>query len=187
MVSPAALPDARLVARCREGDAAAWNELVERFSRYVYAIVVQAFRLRDHDAEDVFQEVFAKVYENLGQLRDDAAVRPWLAQLTRRACIDRLRASPREELPVEDLEVQAADTLAFVDEALAVREGLARLSPECQEVLDRFFARDESYRTISAALDLPSGTIASRISRCLARLRDELGEESGAAGRLDDR
>jgi RNA polymerase sigma factor (sigma-70 family) len=168
-----ATSDATLVARCRGGDQSAWSELVERFSRYVYAIVAQGFRLPDADAEDVFQEVFAKAYEHLGRLRDDDAVRPWLAQLTRRACIDRLRAAARER-PVEDAELEPAEldeTLARLDEALAVREALAQLSESCREILDRFFARDESYRTIGEALDLPSGTIASRISRCLERLR----------------
>src|SRR5213596_2105372 len=90
------MSDGQLVARCRTGDPAAWNELVERFSRYVYAICVQAFRLGPHDAEDVFQEVFARVYEHLGRLRNDDAIRPWIAQLTRRLCIDRLRAGGRE-------------------------------------------------------------------------------------------
>ena len=90
------LTDAQLVERCRAGEAAAWNELVERFSRYVYAISVRAFGLSEADAEDVFQDVFARTFERLDSLRDDAAVRPWLAQLTRNACIDRLRAgSPR--------------------------------------------------------------------------------------------
>src|SRR6266702_4400100 len=98
------LSDSELVARCRSGDQQAWAELVDRFSRYVYAISVQAFRLPDADAEDVFQEVFARAYEHL----------------------------------------------------------------------DGFFARDESYRTIGEALDLPAGTIASRISRCLRRLREFL-------------
>ena len=89
--------DARLVARCRAGDDDAWRELVERFSRYVYAIAVQAYRLPASDAEDVFQEVFARAYENLSKLRDDNAIRPWLAQLTRRLCLDTLRASSREQ------------------------------------------------------------------------------------------
>jgi len=88
--------DAELVGRCRAGDAAAWNELVERFSRYVYAICTQGFRLGEHDAEDVFQDVFTRVYTHLDRLRDDEAFRPWLAQLTRRTCIDRLRSGGRE-------------------------------------------------------------------------------------------
>ena len=168
------LSDAQLVGRCRAGDAAAWNELVERFSRYVYAIAVRVYRLADHDAEDVFQDVFARTYERLGSLRDDAAIRPWLAQLTRNACVDRLRASAREQ-PADELPVEEADAmLEQLDEALAVREELDALSGDCREILDRFFARDESYRAIGDALDLPAGTIASRISRCLGKLRERL-------------
>jgi RNA polymerase sigma factor (sigma-70 family) len=170
------LSDRELVARCRAGDEAAWAELVERFSRYVYAICTQAFRLPAADAEDVFQEVFARAYQRLDSLRDDAAVRPWLAQLTRRLCIDRLRAASRE-LPSGEEDVEAAgseETLALLEEALDLHEALATMPEHCQEILDRFFARDESYRTIGEALDLPAGTIASRISRCLTRLRGQL-------------
>ncbi len=173
--------DAQLVARCRAGDHEAWRELVERFSRYVYAIALQAFNLPEHDAEDVFQEVFARAYEHLHKLRDDEAIRPWLAQLTRRLCIDRLRAGSAELLE-EDFEVpDADDTIGKLDEARAVHEALAALPDNCQEILDRFFTRDESYRTIGEALDLPSGTIASRISRCLTKLRSEMeGRNLGA-------
>src|SRR3954469_10003223 len=178
------LSDRELVARCRAGDQQAWRELVERFSRYVYAIAVQAFRLPEPDAEDVFQEVFARAYQHLDKLRDDSAVRPWLAQLTRRLCIDRLRAGARER-PVAEEELEgkvADDTLAQLDEALTVHEALAAAPEHCREILDRFFAQDESYKTIGEALDLPSGTIASRISRCLTRLREHLeGRKDGAA------
>jgi RNA polymerase sigma factor (sigma-70 family) len=182
MTSPAALSDAQLVERCRAGDEAAWHELVERFSRFVYAIAVRAFRLSHHDADDVFQDVFAKAYQNVGRLRDDDALRPWLAQLTRRTCLDRLRASRPEEALSEEEPDGTEDVLARLDEALTVREALTTLSPDCREILDRFFARDESYRTIGEALELPPGTIASRISRCLSRLRDELqGRNQGVA------
>jgi RNA polymerase sigma factor (sigma-70 family) len=167
--------DATLVARCRAGDHTAWSELVERFSRYVYAISVQAFRLSEHDAEDVFQDVFMRAYQHLDRLRDDEAVRPWLAQMTRRLCIDRLRAAAREAPADAELEPAGVDeTIATLDEALAVHDALAASPGHCREVLDRFFCRDESYRTIGEALDLPAGTIASRISRCLARLREFL-------------
>jgi RNA polymerase sigma factor (sigma-70 family) len=168
--------DAQLVARCRSGDEDAWRELVDRFSRYVYAIIVQAFRLPEHDAEDVFQEVFARAYQNLHKLQNDESIRPWLAQLTRRLCIDTLRAGKREGPGEEELAepVDAEDTITKLDEALAVHEALATLPENCQEILDRFFARDESYRSIGEALELPSGTIASRISRCLVKLRHEL-------------
>ncbi len=176
------LTDAQLVARCRAGDHDAWRELVERFSRYVYAISVQAFKLPEHDAEDVFQEVFARAYEHLHKLRDDEAIRPWLAQLTRRLCIDRLRAGSQEQPADEVLEPPGTDDeVSRIDEAMAVHDALATLSGNCQEILDRFFARDESYRTIADALDLPSGTIASRISRCLTKLRSHLEGRNGVS------
>src|SRR6188472_4454267 len=169
----ASLSDAALVARCRTGDENAWAELVNRFSRYVYAIATQGFSLRADDAEDVFQEVFARTYQHLDRLRDDAAIRPWIAQLTRRLSIDKIRAGSREQLSDEDIEPAGLDdTVDRLDDALAVREAMGDLSESCQEILDRFFARDESYQTIGEALEIPSGTIASRISRCLAKLRE---------------
>jgi RNA polymerase sigma factor (sigma-70 family) len=168
--------DAELVSRCREGDELAWNALVERFSRYVYAICAQGFRLGSQDAEDVFQEVFARVYQHLDRLRSDDAIRPWIAQLTRRLCIDRLRGAGREgPAELEELEASSVDeTLAGLDEAMTVRAGLDAVGEPCREILDRFFCRDESYKAIGEALDLPAGTIASRISRCLGKLRSEL-------------
>ncbi|HZO61822.1 MAG TPA: sigma-70 family RNA polymerase sigma factor [Gaiellaceae bacterium] len=167
-------PDEHLVGRCLDGDDAAWSELVERYSRYVYAICSQGYRLQGHDAEDAFQEVFLRIYDRLGTLRDPGALRPWIAQLTRRVCLDRLASARREE--PSDLEPAGIATIVEeLDDALAVRQALGELSVECQEVLDRFFCRDESYRTIGEELQLPAGTIASRISRCLARLRERFG------------
>ena len=172
---------ADLLARCRAGDNRAWCEFVERYSRYVYAIAVRGFRLQDADAEDVFQDVFFRAYEHLGDVRSDDAVKPWLAQLTRRLCVDRLRARARER-PEEFLPDAVDETLADLDQALAVHAALGSLPERCGEILDRFFARDESYRTIAAELGLPQGTIASRISRCLRRLREMLEGRSSGAG-----
>ena len=173
-LTTAEISDAALVARCRVGDDDAWRELVDRFSRYVYAIAVQGFRLGQQEAEDVFQDVFARVYERLDSLRDDEAVRPWIAQLTRRVCIDRLRSGSREsDADLDELpELPAEDSLTALEEAFDVHEAMAELPENCQVILDRFFARDESYRTIGDTLGLPAGTIASRISRCLDKLRD---------------
>jgi hypothetical protein len=62
-----------LVERCRHGDREAWRDLVEEYSRYVYAIIMRGYRLSESDAEDVFQDVFARVFERLETLRDDDA------------------------------------------------------------------------------------------------------------------
>ena len=168
------LSDAALVERCRAGDSEAWDELVERFSRYVYAIAVRGFRLAEEDAEDVFQDVFTRIYTRLDSLRDEGALRPWIAQLTRRACLDSIARRGREQPAEETLADEGRDEIAEIDEAFAVREAMATLPDVCNDILDRFFAQDQSYRTISAELDLPAGTIASRIARCLQKLREKL-------------
>ncbi len=171
------LSDRDLVRACREGSERAWAELVQRFSRYVYAIASQAYRLADHDADDVFQEVFARTYEHLGRLRDDEAIRPWIGQLTRRLAIDRLRALSREQPEADALDVAERPEepeLERIELALAVHAAMATLPEHCQEILDRFFAQEQSYQEISSALEIPMGTIASRISRCLTKLRERL-------------
>ena len=129
----------------------------------------------EQDAEDVFQEVFARAFERLSELRSDDAVRPWLAQLTRRLCIDRLRLLARDTTSETDPdERDVDDVLATLDDAMTVRAALDKVGDPCREILDRFFCRDESYRTIGDHLEIPAGTIASRISRCLDKVRSEL-------------
>lgn len=179
MIGSVVLTDTELVERCRAGDEAAWRALVERYGRYVHAIVSRVYRLQGADAEDAFQEIFARVYERLGSLRNAEALRPWIAQTARRCCVDRIRTHDGEVLTDAVPEEEANDELALLDEALDLRELLGSLSGDCAEILDRFFCRDESYHTIAAALDLPSGTIASRISRCLTRLRGILEQRDG--------
>jgi RNA polymerase sigma factor (sigma-70 family) len=172
------LTDEELVRRCRAGDPCAWNVLVERHSRYVHGLLRHGFRLEGHAAEDVFQEVFTRVYLRLDSVRDAGALRAWIGQVTRHAALDWLRKHSQEVLVEEAPDEHAYDEpLAAVEQAMIVRDAVANLAEHQQEILDRFFARDESYRTIALALDLPPGTIASRISRALAALRRELEED----------
>ena len=164
--------DAELIARCRDGDQSAWEALVRRHSALVAAIVRGGFRLSPADAEDVFQEVFTRLYVRLGSIREGDAVRGWIAQVARNAALDQIRRSGREVVTGEPLDESAFDEpLGGVEEALSVRAALSQLPAHQQEILDRFFARDESYDTIGAELGIPPGTIASRISRALAALR----------------
>jgi len=177
--------DAELIAGCRAEDDAAWTLLVERYARYVHAILARAYRLAPRVAEDAFQDVFARVHEQLPKLRDDAAFRPWLAQLTRRVAIDALRASTCDRTDdgelIEYLDIAADDAIAELEEALTVRAAIENLPEQCADVLDRCFAREESYATIGAALGIPPGTIANRISRCLARVRRNLESRAAAS------
>jgi RNA polymerase sigma-70 factor (ECF subfamily) len=170
-----AVDDAALVRRCRAGDEGAWRELVERYSRYVYAIVNRGYRLDEYAAQDVFQEVFARTYERLGELRDPSALRPWIAQLTRRLAVDHVRAD-REIPGLDELQISDAteDPIGELESALNVEQMLGTLPEQFREVLERFFVRGEAYETIAAELDISAGTVASRISRGLEKLRGTL-------------
>jgi RNA polymerase sigma-70 factor (ECF subfamily) len=176
--------DAELVRRCRAGERSAWRELVDRYTVYVYAIA-RRHGLSTDRTEDVVQEVFTRVYTRLGTLQDDGALRPWIAQMTRHAAIDRLR-SDTHELPVGSAApgVAAARDLDRINEAMVVQEALRELPPMLRDTLERFFVHDESYRTIAGALALAPGTVASRISRGLSLLRSALeGDAVATDGR----
>jgi RNA polymerase sigma factor (sigma-70 family) len=174
--------DAELIARCRHGDETAWLELVRGFAPYVHAITVRGYRLSEDDAEDVFQEVFLRIWTHLDQLRSDDAVRPWIGQLTRRISIDRLRSRARE-VSREEVDSPAAvaaaeDALALIDEALTLRQAIARLPRIQQEMIERAFVRGETHATIAAALGIAEGTVASRICRARQRLHTQLMERA---------
>ena len=139
----------------------------------MFAICSQGYRLKGADAEDAFQDVFVRVYGRLGSLRNPEALRPWIAQLDAAGLPRPDRKRHGRSRPTSSRPASTA-TIEELDDAFAVREALEELPEECQEVLDRFFCRDESYRTIGEELGIPSGTIASRISRCLGRLRQRL-------------
>jgi RNA polymerase sigma factor (sigma-70 family) len=166
--------DARLVRRCRAGDEAAWTAIVERFSSYVYAITIR-YGLSDDRAQDVYQDVFSRAYRHLDSLRDDGALKPWIAQLARRAAVDRLRADGRgRSSPGADAMGREDQGLEQIELAMTVHRALEELPPQYGEALRRFFIYDQSYRTIGAALGIPPGTVASRISRGLSLLRATL-------------
>jgi RNA polymerase sigma factor (sigma-70 family) len=168
---------ADLVARCRRGDRDAWPDFVARFAPYVHAIAVRGYRLSEQDGEDVFQEVFLRAWTQIDTLRDDAAIRPWLGQLTRRLAIDRIRARTREAAR-DDLDtlhhVPSADLLAGLDESLTVRDAIERMPGIHRDVVDRFFVEGQSHATIAADLGIAEGTVASRIARARERLRMNL-------------
>src|ERR671935_2378586 len=122
--------DAEIVAACRRGDQDAWRSLVERMDRYVLGIIRHGYRMSMEDAEDVFQEVFTKAYRALGDLRDDEAIRPWLAGIARRTCLSRIRSRRDETVELADDEEDVTDALELVERAMDVDAALLRLAPE---------------------------------------------------------
>ncbi len=168
-----------LVIRASGSDQRAWDEIVERYSPLVWSICAR-FRLSKHDTEDVGQNVWLLLVEQLGKLREPAALAGWLATTTRRECLRVAIAARRSEQQGTRLD----DALQFVDDAVideeiltaernaALRAALAELPPRCQQLLGMLVSDPpHSYAEISASLGIPVGSIGPKRARCLERMR----------------
>jgi RNA polymerase sigma-70 factor, ECF subfamily len=121
--------------------------------------------------------VFLRAWTRLDSLRDDAAIQPWLGQLTRRLAIDRLRSRAREAIrdDLDDLRyVPTEDPLDALEDAMMIREAIDSLPDIHRDIVDRFFVEEQSYATIAAELGIAEGTVSSRICRAVDRLRLQL-------------
>jgi len=169
-----------LVVRATEGEQAAWDEIVERFSPLVWSIC-RRFRLSDADAHDVGQNVWLRLVEYLPSLREPAALPGWLATTTRRECLrvqrlswqhEKQLAQPEIDLPADEETTQVDRWLIADERDSALRTAFAQLGKRCQQLL-AMLMRDppEPYAKISTDLSIPVGSIGPSRARCLDQLR----------------
>ncbi|BCJ52223.1 RNA polymerase sigma factor [Actinoplanes sp. NBRC 14428] len=181
------LDDATAAGRARDGDLDAYEVLVARWTApaHRFAVLLGA----GVDADDVVQEAFVKAYRQLGRYRGESGFRPWLfsivANETRNLHRSRkrrdglaLRAAAREE--AEPLSPDPADLTLAVERRRQLVDQVRLLDFREREVLVCRYFLDLSEAETAEALDIPKGTVKSRTSRALARLRDRLGEVAGA-------
>jgi RNA polymerase sigma factor (sigma-70 family) len=178
-----------LVTHAAGGDQDAWHELVDRYAPLVYTICTR-YRLSNHDIEDVGQNVWLLLVEQLGKLREPAALPGWLATTTARECLRVVTAGHKSERLGTGLD----DAVLFVDDAVideeilmaernaALRAAFAELPPRCQKLLSMLLSDPpHSYVEIHTELDIPVGSIGPQRARCLDRLR-----RSSALGALGE-
>lgn len=184
---------AQLLRGARDGDASCWDTLVARHTSTLWA-VARSFRLADADAADVVQATWLRLLEHLDTIREPDRLGSWLATTARRESLRVLRYAGRH-LPSEDAALDRADPVAEPLEASLVREerdavlwrALGSLPARCRQLL-RVLAADPppSYEQVSAALDMPVGSIGPTRGRCLAKLRGALTDAAGGGGRPED-
>jgi RNA polymerase sigma factor (sigma-70 family) len=174
-------PVADLVKRARGGDQRAWDAIVERFAPLVWSIC-RRYRLSGADADDAGQAVWLQLVDQIGRIRDPAALPGWLATTTRRECGRLVRAAQRAlpagyvldvgAIPDERAATAADDELLAAEQHAALRQALAQLPASCQDLL-ALLAADPPlpYAQISARLGIPVGSIGPSRSRCLDKLR----------------
>jgi len=165
-----------LVTRARAGDKAAWDLIVDRYAPLIWA-VCRRHRLSGADAEDVGASVWLRLVENLGGLREPAALPGWLATTTRRECLFFLGQRDRQ-VPVEDLDLgsdsgPASDEMLLIQERRdALRQAFSGLPERCKRLLSMLFSEPPMrYAEISATLEMAVGAIGPNRQRCLDQLR----------------
>jgi RNA polymerase sigma-70 factor (ECF subfamily) len=179
-----------LVRRCVGGDAAAWEEIVQRYHRRIYNVCYR-FAGDAENAHDLTQEVFIKMYRTLHTYEaGKGAFMTWVTTITRNLLVDHFRKSkgdritdsldsmPSEHEDAQPLSAKIADTRGLApDAAVQSREtremvhlALQKLSPELREAVILRDLQDMDYREIATALRVPEGTVKSRINRGRAEL-----------------
>lgn len=174
--------EAQLVQRCLAGDETAWEDLVKSHTRRVYSVCYR-FTSSDAEAQDLTQDVFVRVFRTLASFRSgEGSFVVWLSRLTRNLLIDHYRRTKLERstdsiedrLPVLE---QKTEIASRTDHILAGREAsevlqaaLGKLSPELREAVILRDIEEIEYKEIARILNVPEGTVKSRINRGRAEL-----------------
>lgn len=174
--------DSQIVARCLAGDQGAWEDLIRTHTRRVYAICYR-FTSRDNEAQDLTQDVFLRVFKTLVSFRaGEGSFSVWLTRLTRNLLIDHYRRTKLERAS-DSIEDQLAvleeknSLHSRTDGMLAGREAsellqgaLEKLSPELREAVILRDLEELEYKDIAKVLNVPEGTVKSRLNRGRAEL-----------------
>ena len=181
---------ASLLRRCLAGDAAAWEEIVQRYERRIYNLCYRFAGSADN-AQDLTQEVFIKMYRTLSSYDvERGAFVTWVTSMTRNLLVDHFRKTKHDRMtdsidassiPDQDDSPTLADQLqtkaAPPDSTVQSREAqemvhnaLQKLSPELREAVILRDLQDRDYREIAEVLRVPEGTVKSRINRGRAEL-----------------
>jgi RNA polymerase sigma-70 factor (ECF subfamily) len=186
------VPDERdLVARCRKGDDEAWRQMVDHMGQKVYSVAYH-FTLKREDAEELSQEIFLKIFENLHRYDGSFPLAAWVLSVARNLCIDRYRRRKRERsfrfVPDDAVApmLQSGDDPA----AEAIKKertkllfwALAEIPEDLAEILILRDLEGLAYEEIGKALDLPDGTVKSRLFRARAEVARKVRERHESSG-----
>jgi RNA polymerase sigma-70 factor, ECF subfamily len=191
-VSTVCVSDADLVTRARQGDPAAFGELVDRHRAAVYRAALAALR-SPADAEDAAQDAFLLAFRRLDSFRGDASFKTWLLTITWHQAINRRRgmaavwrrmATPKTEDEAEAAMAGMASSGPSPEQAAAqeqlrrgIRAAIAALTPKLRDALLLAQSGDYTYEEIGAMLDAPLGTIKWRVSEARRLVRKRLHEQ----------
>jgi RNA polymerase sigma-70 factor (ECF subfamily) len=165
-----------LVVRCQLGEPAAFDELIARWHAPLWRFL-RRMTNDDDSAAEIVQDTWLRVLRAIGRLQDGARLQPWLFAIARRALMDRLRqkyAAPRLA-PIEEADITAEpDARDLEAESRLLHEELDALPVVEREVLALFYLQELSLTELAQVLDVPVGTVKSRLFRARRLLRERL-------------
>ncbi len=173
-----------LIARIQSGDDDAFLHLIERYKRLVYNVVFRMVQ-NDADREDLCQDIFVKVYQNLGGFQYESKLSTWIARIAYNTCINALK---KKKVPLYDDHALEGDSLEKVtansekpDEVTEERDLSARLQREIEKlpakyktILTLYHVEEMSYAEIAEIMNLPEGTVKSYLFRARKLLKEHL-------------
>jgi RNA polymerase sigma factor (sigma-70 family) len=171
-----------MVVAAGDGDQAAWSDLVARFRGRVIR-VARTYGLDAHQADDVAQETWLRLYRSLGSVRDPYALGAWIETTARRESLRALLGRGREELTGEDVGVDGpapddSDDGMLEERKAALARGLGKLNRRQRALMESLLAEPApSYADVSQRIGIPIGSIGPTRGRCVKRLRQELAPE----------
>lgn len=180
--------ESELIRAARAGDAEAFDRLVEAHYRSVYNTAYRMLRIPGA-AADATQATFVRVYEAISSFRGDASFSTWLYRITMNVCLDELRrrknqplslteeddeGEPAGERDMPDLSEEPASTTEQRELQELVHEAIGRLTEDFRTVIVLYDIRGLSYQEISEVLEIPLGTVKSRLNRARQALREEM-------------
>jgi RNA polymerase sigma-70 factor (ECF subfamily) len=169
-----------LVLRCHRGDRAALEELVVTWEHRLFYFL-RRLGSEEPDAWDLLQETWLRVLRGIGSLKEPSNLAPWLYRIARNAAINHgqaraLRRERREELP-PPAETQEDPGPRNLDDAEQVHHGLLQLALPQREVLSLYFLESMTVEQIAQVLEVPPGTVKSRLYHAKRGLRAVLAKE----------
>lgn len=175
--------DAELVKACRRGDETAWNDLVDRYQRLIFAIPRRA-GLSEEQAADILQEVFLTLFEKLDDIEQPDKIRSWIVTTAKFKTWGLVRSekgfySPETEEEMEQEMARLPDTSPLADERLIeleqqhlIRAALREVEERCQKILSMIYLRDASasYADVAEEIGVGETSISPMRARCLKKL-----------------
>ncbi len=185
-----------LVSRCLEGDEAAWSELYRTFYPQIRFVVGwKRWGFSKNEVEDGIQEVFTELIRSLPNFRCESRLSTFVDRLARNRCISHLRKKSALKRPKETFSVELEEgmtrhhvvsgeadpelSLLASEDHKDLARALAEMPEACRRIIALRYYRQMSYQEICAVLELPLGTVCSRLKRCLSKLKSSIYQVGG--------